>query len=376
MKCVILGFGFLAQYLLPCCERLLGRCDAQTLAGVKATRRGLQELRARYPFPVQAGGAAQALEHLRPELILLCVKPQQMAALLRDTVAPYLSGRRAHNKALPDIYAFAAGLTPDDYARILGNDVNIACMIPNMLHTIAGRAVAPVGVSFVSFAPQQVWPEAKRRQALKFMEPTGTVVEIAPDISSDYIALNCSCHMMFEFNYIAKQVLRERGRDVSLTQTAQGYRFAFRKVFDEPCTRLVECDETLWSADVLSIMELFMRAWYEGLMAYCSRAGIPHEAARRNACGSMEAFQMEVQLETRAQLEETTRLHATPGGFLERAVSTFATVGMEACREIWRRLLDGQAMPDAQARIRAVAERVLGETARHGREMARRARQE
>ena len=86
MKCVILGFGFLARYLLPCCEHLLGRCDGQTLAAVKGTPRDIEALRARYPFPVQAGGALEALRSLRPDVVLLCVKPHQVAAVLEDAV--------------------------------------------------------------------------------------------------------------------------------------------------------------------------------------------------------------------------------------------------------------------------------------------------
>ena len=373
MKCVILGFGFLARYLLPCCEHLLGRCDGQTLAAVKGTPRDIEALRARYPFPVQAGGALEALRSLRPDVVLLCVKPHQVAAVLEDAVKPYLREMHAAGQALPDIYAFAAGLTPVDYLPLLGEDVNVACMTPNMLCAIEGRDVAPVGVCFVSFASGHVWPAQNRRRALAFLRPVGTVLEIAPEIVPDYIALNCSCHMMFEFNYIAQEALERAGRRVSLAQTSQGYRLAFRKIFDEPCAHLVECDEALWDAGTLAVMELFMRGWYEGLMAYCARAGVPREAAHRNACGSMEVFQMEVQLETRAQLEETTRLHATPGGFLEKAIATFAREGMACCQKIWRRALEGQTAPDALARVRSIAETVLESTARHGREMARRA---
>ena len=178
MKCVILGFGFLARYLLPCCEHLLGRCDGQTLAAVKGTPRDIEALRARYPFPVQAGGALEALRSLRPDVVLLCVKPHQVAAVLEDAVKPYLREMHAAGQALPDIYAFAAGLTPVDYLPLLGEDVNVACMTPNMLCAIEGRDVAPVGVCFVSFAPGHVWPAQNRRRALAFLRPVGTVLEI------------------------------------------------------------------------------------------------------------------------------------------------------------------------------------------------------
>ena len=147
---------------------------------------------------MQAGGALEALRSLRPDVVLLCVKPHQVAAVLEDAVKPYLREMRAAGQALPDIYAFAAGLTPVDYLPLLGEDVNVACMTPNMLCAIEGRDVAPVGVCFVSFAPGHVWPAQNRRRALAFLRPVGTVLEIAPEIVPDYIALNLSLIHIFK----------------------------------------------------------------------------------------------------------------------------------------------------------------------------------
>ena len=369
MKCVVLGFGYLAQYLLPCIRRFTGGANTD-LIGVKATTTGLDALRAKYAFQVQAGGAEQALLQLRPELIVISVKPNQVAALVEDSVAPYLNLLRAEGAPLPDIYAFAANPAVSFYTDALGSDVNVACMIPNMLSTIEGVSVAPVGVSFVSFDPRRNWPEDARRRALAFMEPTGTIVEIPPQVSADYVALNCACHIMFEFNYIAQAGLQAQGIKATLAETAQGFRTAFRDIFDDPSVRLVPCDETLWRGDVLGAMKLFMHSWYHGLMAYCAAAGVPRAAAHRNACGSMEVFQMEVQLETRAQIEETTRQHATPGGFLEKAVSTFAAEGMDRCAYIWRALTQGENVSDAVQTISDIARNVVAQTAQHGRSLA------
>ena len=52
MKCVVLGFGYLAQYLLPCIRRFTGGANAD-LIGVKATTTGLDALRAKYAFRVR-----------------------------------------------------------------------------------------------------------------------------------------------------------------------------------------------------------------------------------------------------------------------------------------------------------------------------------
>ena len=72
MKCVVLGFGYLAQYLLPCIRRFTGGANAD-LIGVKATTTGLDALRAKYAFRVQAGDAEQALLQLRLTSFLLYI---------------------------------------------------------------------------------------------------------------------------------------------------------------------------------------------------------------------------------------------------------------------------------------------------------------
>ena len=79
MKCVILGFGFLARYLLPCCEHLLGRCDGQTLAAVKGTPRDIEALRAQKL-------RARLILQVHDELIVEAPEDEaeRVRALLRD----------------------------------------------------------------------------------------------------------------------------------------------------------------------------------------------------------------------------------------------------------------------------------------------------
>lgn len=374
MKCVILGFGFLAQYILPCLERRMGKNLADRVIAVKATDRDIEALRRRYPFPIRVQGGLAALEEVRPELILIAVKPHQVQGLLERDVAPYLQRLRAAGLPMPDIYSFAANPAVQVYGDVLcpnrDFDLNIACMIPNMLRNIEGRDLAPVGISFVSFDPRRCWPEQARRLALDFMRPTGTIVEIPPEVSADFVALNCACHVVFDFCFIAQAALRKRGIDMPLSAVAQGYRANFRGLFDAECVRLLPWDGAS-CAPYGFVMATLLQAWHDGLMDHAAEAGVPEPAAQRNVCGSMEAFLMEVQLESRDQLLETTRQHATAGGFLEKVLTSFSVSGAALCEEIWRAALDGKPLPDAAQRMRSVAREVVATTAAHGRSLAR-----
>ena len=44
-KIFIIGFGFIGRYLAPCYEALLGQPDPGNVLAVKASTRGLEELR-------------------------------------------------------------------------------------------------------------------------------------------------------------------------------------------------------------------------------------------------------------------------------------------------------------------------------------------
>ena len=370
MNCVVFGLGVLAQYILPCLERRMGEAYPDGLVAVKATERNLAALRERYAFSIRVQGGLEALKEARPELIVIAVKPHQVSELLERVVAPYLKFLRASGLPLPDIYSFAANPTVQFYTDALGSDLNVACMIPNMLRSIEGRDLAPVGVSFVSFDSRRTWPESARRLALDFMRPTGTIVEIPWEVSTDYVALNCACHVVFDFCFIAQAVLQERGIALSLSALAQGYRSGFRGLFDEDCVRLLPLDAST-CAPYAACMSRLLRAWHDGLMDYAAEAGVPEPAARRNICGSMEAFLMEVQLESRAQLLETTRQHATVGGFLEKALTSFEAMGAATCEEIWHAALDGGIPTDALERMRRAARDVASATAAHGRTLAK-----
>lgn len=352
----------------------MGKNLADRVIAVKATDRNIEALRRCYPFPIRVQGGLAALEEARPELILIAVKPHQVQGLLERDVAPYLQRLRAAGLPMPDIYSFAANPAVQVYCDVLcpnqNFDLNIACMIPNMLRSIEGCDLAPVGVSFLFFDPRRCWPEHARRLALDFMRPTGTIVEIPPEVSTDFVALNSACHVVFDFCFIAQAALWERGIDMPLSAVAQGYRENFRGIFDVECVRLLPWDGAA-CAPYGFVMAMLLQAWHNGLMDHAAEAGMPEPAARRNVCGSIEAFLMEVQLESRDQLLETTRQHATAGGFLEKALMRFSVSGDVLCEEIWRAALDGKPLPDAAQRMRTVAHEVVAATAAHGRSLAR-----
>jgi len=365
-RIVVIGQGYLTTYLMPCYERLLGDAIGECMIGVKGSDRDLEKRRAECKYPVVVGGTDAILRQRRPDIIILGVKPHQIAGVTETILAPYYASLRDRNLPLPDLYSFAPDPTVDYFTDVLGKDVLAANMIPNMVSRIRDCFVAPVGVSFVSFDPRCQWPEDKRRRAMEFMIPTGTVVEIPGDKAISFLAAQCASHLMYEFNFIALDVLSELGRPAAMSETASAWRSAFRPIFDDPAAHVLPCSADGVDPDLFAFMQMAMAAFHRGVLDYEISEQIPQAPAHRLICGTMETFQMEAQLETRAVLDQNTRNHATPGGFLEMCLKTFYARGYALVADHLRRWLGGNPDLNAATEIEAVAFEVAKAISDHG----------
>lgn len=365
-KIVVIGQGFLTTYLMPCYEKLLGKSITDNMIGVKATANGLAERQSQCKYPVVVGNAMEILRKHSPDIIILGVKPNQIPGVTETTLKPYFQSLRENAQPLPEIYSFAPDPTVDYFADTLGMDVRAANMIPNMVRCVRDLFVAPIGVSFVAFDPRIEWSEASKNRATDFLLPTGTTVEIPGDKAISFLAAQCVSHLMYEFNYIAVDVLREAGANVSMEDTAAAYRSAFRSVFHHPTCAVLPDSAAGVPPEAFAFMETAMQAFLSGVVAFEDSEEIPHAAAVRLTCGTMETFQMEAQLETREILQQNTRNHATPGGFLEMCMKTFYARGYKLVEKHLRSYLEGNPHPDAFADIENVAFEVTKAIAVHG----------
>jgi len=365
-KILVIGQGFLTTYLMPCYERLLGENISRNMIGIKGSPRDLEKRRAECKYPVIVGNAAETLREMRPDIIILGVKPNQIAGMTENTLKPYYDLLRENGEPMSDLYSFAPDPTVDYFTDTLGMDVRAANMIPNMVSRIQDLFVAPVGVSFVSFDPRIAWPEENRRRAMEFLIPTGTVVEIPGDKAISFLSSQVSSHLMYEFNYIAVDVLKDRGEIIPMSASASAYRAAFRGVFAEPCVDVLPCAPDGVSDTLYAFMRMAMEAFFRGVVAFEDSEDIPRAASVRLTCGTMETFQMEAQLETRETLIQNVKNHATPGGFLEMCLKTFYARGYQLFENHLRKWLDGNPDPNAAKDIEEIAFEVTKAIAVHG----------
>ena len=86
-RVLFIGFGFIGRYLEPC-VRALGEPAPETVYAVKASGRGLEELRERFPYTFSYGDNAAALEAADPDIVILCPPPETVPAITEEVLRP------------------------------------------------------------------------------------------------------------------------------------------------------------------------------------------------------------------------------------------------------------------------------------------------
>lgn len=364
---LLLGTGYLAEYLIPCYRKVLGDLLPEHMTGIKGSRQGLEERRKIFPFPVQVLGTQQVLEQKRPDLILLAVKPEQVDSIVRSQLLPYYEKCRAEGRSLPVLYSFAPDPPVDYFYNVLGEDILEANLLPNMIDEINGVHVAETGVSFVSFRHGHPWPEEKRQEALDFLKPTGTVVETAGEKAVDLLAVKVASHVMYEFNYIFHERMEKRGIPMPYSSSAGTMREIHHGYYTGPGTELLPWGGNPADTACLPFLQILIASWYDGIVEYARTAGIPEETAARMAGGTMEIHLMTVQHSSREKLEQNTRNHATKGGVLEKCILTFQEKGWALVQNGLEAYLSGSLPSDFAGRVQETAVCVTRAVAEHGR---------
>jgi len=366
MKMLIIGVGFLAQYLIPCYEGILGEDLSDKVIGIKASSRDIENTRKHCPFPIQVQGTEETLRAFEPDMITIGVRPQQVVEVVKKDLIPYFKELREAGKKLPIIYSLAPDPTIDYFYDTLGSDVKAVYQFPNVIKEINGIDVSQVGVSFVTFDKRAKWEKTDYDMAMNFLAPTGKVFEIDAEKASPYLSVQSTTHLMFDIIGILQDTLHENGKEVEYAQIASAIRTMFRPLFHEPCVEVVPCDAAALEDSLKQFLQRFVFAWYEGLLAFTQSEKIPDEAAIRNICGSIESYNMQAQLQSREELTEATKSHATPGGYLEMALKTFYSKGAQYLKETFADFLKGEKIDAFDETMKQITYEIIFAVSEHG----------
>ncbi|MBQ9593297.1 MAG: hypothetical protein IJR36_05420 [Lachnospiraceae bacterium] len=332
---LLIGAGYLAQYLIPCYERAFGADLASCMRGIKGSELHLMERQEVFPFPLQVLGTGVALRQMQPEVVLMAAKPNQVPAIAEEILAPYWEECRAQGRELPVLYSFAPAPDVGWLTRTLGEGALVCNMLPNMLRTIAGVPTAEAAISYLSFDPEARWSEEKRLAALDFMRPTGQIIEIPGEQAAAFLAIHEGTHVVYEMTAICCDVLAQEGEELSYAAAAGAMRKALRKAIRREYRTPIPIAEGM-PDKYQSFWDDLIFSYLNGILQYAFEVGIEPEKAICKVAASMEMNLMFVQSATPAQMAAMTKSHATKGGVLEKQNTSFAEMGYEHVKDGWR----------------------------------------
>ena len=342
-KIFIIGFGFIGRYLAPCYEALLGQPTPEQVLAVKASSRGMEELRQQYPYAISVGDTAAVLEREHPTILVLCPPPTEVPGIVREILAPYFERcRRERPPAAGHLHLCAHPVSGLVSGRAgcgdPGSQDPAQCGGPYRLHRygthrhqlyLAGSAGPVVG--------------GDREAICRFLSPFGENIFLTDDDSLALLAVKITAHIFYEISFSVADVCESRGIPVTLAQLGSAVRAARFSMPDCRLPQLCPCGYDGLPDRVAEFMRRLTLAWYAGIEAYADSLSytIPMETVRHINSLSFELNVLPVQLETREKLHENTRNHGTKGGVLEKGCIFFERYLRCPLEEMTARVLDG-----------------------------------
>ena len=363
-RLAVIGMGWIGAYMVPCYRSLLGEGYEKRMFAVKAGSRGIEELRHRYGFEIIAGNCLDKLKEYKPGILVLSVRPHEVAGVAEDTIKPYVKYRREQGLGGLLLFSFAPSPRPEWYTRILGDGVRTVCILPAMETVIGGLDVYSLAFNKITYDPGCPPGREQLDAVRQFLKPLGQVFECTPDESLRLLSMSITYHMLYllcfglEPHYGDESGQGGCARAAGILYALNRRRLGLPGLITPaaaPDGRQMDGRQMggqQMDGQQMDRLAWLEKGWYEGALAFAreaggeagnkagpydgreggngngneTRAGTPGNADII-APRSFELHLLSLQLETREFLEAKLKDHATPGGMTEEAVSGF--------RQLW-----------------------------------------
>lgn len=315
-KIVIIGFGFLMGYLEPCYTHLVGTEQVkEQIVAVTADEATLNQKRELYPFPILLNDNKRALEEMKPDIIFFAPPPTVAPGLARDVLKPYYDARRAAGETLPDLYAFPPSPQGKFYLDLLGADIHVCNILPNMMREINGISLnGAEGNSNITIPAEGPWPEENLRRLEEVFSPIGSVVYVPTENVLDMLASLCVIEVVPLMLYNLADATGLNAQD--LASAMRGYHQQIHNYHPKGCTPCA-IDAVPESPGLL--LKQIRQEWMDAMTEFLIQVGMSRETAEKILVSNLDLKLHCCQLQDRAKTEDDLRNHATKGGVAERA---------------------------------------------------------
>jgi len=321
---VILGMGYLMEYIYPCYKHMLGEAAGRCMAAVTADGADLARKREKFEFPVILDDNAGALEQMEPEIILFAPPPAVAPGLMEQVLAPYYRKVRERGGKLPVLYAFPPKPEGRAYLEMLGSDILVANILPNMVSRIAGEPLAGEGLTYLTFPDEGPWPKEERDYLLEFFSPLGGCIEVKPAHVMQMLAGTVTVHNISEIILTVSDALERSGSPVDFHRIAGAMRAYHQKKWSYSPAGSAPCREDEVEEPLFLALRKVTYHWFRGIYRFYQDAGMDEDTASRILVSLLDLHLHLHQKEDRSVIEASGIQHATKGGVLEKGCLVFA----------------------------------------------------
>ena len=154
-RIAVIGTGFIGGYLNEGFHRLFGSSMRGHVYGIGKHPEKIKKRAAELPdYILSADDTAEVLERVLPTIIVMSAPPKDAVGIAQDILLPFYREQRQKKRQLPELYSFTPSPGQAWYARLLGCDVPVVKILPNIYTYVHGIDLSPLGINTVSlFAP-------------------------------------------------------------------------------------------------------------------------------------------------------------------------------------------------------------------------------
>ena len=180
-KIVIIGLGFLMEYIYPCFVNSLHEKITENIIGVTADEKDLQGKKDRLGFRVLLNDNTKALNEMKPDLIFFAPPPTLAKPLCENVLKPYYEQCRRKGETIPVLFAFPPSPPGAYYMEMLGDDLQVINIIPNMMTKAGQENIANERCNLITYPHGSNWPQTDRKKVEDFFLPYGSCLNCTPD---------------------------------------------------------------------------------------------------------------------------------------------------------------------------------------------------
>lgn len=321
-KMAIIGMGALMEKLYPCYEKFIGDGLPEMLIATTADANDLERKRSVFPFEILLNDNNKALTKMMPDIIVYSVPPQLAAEIAEKDLAPYYDQCRSEGRTIPELYVFPPRPAAEYYLDLLGADLKVCHILPNVILSIAGEKLVDEGLNFITLSEKSNWSDEDKQQLEDFLSTTGACIYLKP---SEVMAIMTSGVSVINYAFVLEtmaKALNSGGYETSINELACGCRYALEEYTGFKPAKSAP-DKPDLPRDVFGAVSCFTIRYYDGLMKYCTGQGLSHKTAKEFLDGYFDFYLHYYMSESDDAIRGLVASQTTKGGVAEKGEQVF-----------------------------------------------------